>query len=136
MLGPAILQHEAGGHCKGRRIMLRRNACQDNLCCLPCSERSMPSNPSSAPSSTTALPVATGFDFEPLPTGDVLIEFHGDDEGVKINSQIIARECFFRLPVVACALLIAAERGEEAARKFLKKMSKLDFTNNSKKENC
>lgn len=31
MLGPAILQHEAGGHCKGRRMTLRRNARQDNL---------------------------------------------------------------------------------------------------------
>lgn len=55
------------------------------------------SHPSSAASSTEH-PVATGFDVEPLPTGDVLIEFFGDD-GTTINTQVITRECLARLPV-------------------------------------
>jgi len=61
---------------------------------------------------------ATGFDFEPLPNGDVLIEFHGND-GVTINSQIITRECLVRLPVVVHALFLAVEEGKEAAQAFL-----------------
>jgi len=31
-------------------------------------------------------PIATGFDFEPLPDGNLLVEFYGDD-GVTITSQ-------------------------------------------------
>ena len=33
--------------------------------------------------------IATGFDFEPLPNGDVLIEFCGDD-GVMFNTRVTA----------------------------------------------
>ena len=32
--------------------------------------------------------IATGFDFEPLPDGNVLIEFYGDD-GKTFNKQVI-----------------------------------------------
>jgi hypothetical protein len=61
---------------------------------------------------------ATGFDFEPLPTGDVLIQFFGDD-GVVFNSQIITRECLTRIPIVAKATFIAIENGQDAALAFL-----------------
>lgn len=62
---------------------------------------------------------ATGFDFEPQPNGDILIEFFGDD-GVTINTQIITKECLLRIPIVAKATVIAIEKGKEAAIRFLK----------------
>jgi len=68
---------------------------------------------------------ATGFDFEPLPTGDVLIQFFGDD-GKTINTQVITRECLARFPVVAHALFLAVEEGEAAALAYLNKMSILE----------
>lgn len=66
--------------------------------------------------------IATGFDLEPLPNGDVLIEFTADD-GVTINTQIITKECLVRLPVVAHALILAVEEGKEVALTYLNKMS-------------
>jgi len=69
--------------------------------------------------------IATGFDFEPLPNGDVLIEFFGDD-GVTFNAQVITKECLARLPVVAHALALAVANGKEAALAYLNKMSFLD----------
>lgn len=76
---------------------------------------------------------ATGFDFSPLPTGDVLIQFHADD-GVTLNSQIITRECLVRLPVVVHALFLAVEEGKEAALAYLNEMSILDHMTNFKQE--
>lgn len=61
---------------------------------------------------------ATGFDFEPLPTGDVLIEFFGCD-GKTFNTQVITRECLARLPVVVNAFFLAVDQGPEAAVAFL-----------------
>ena len=77
---------------------------------------------------------ATGFDFEPLPSGDVLIDFYGDD-GVVFNSQIITRECLTRIPVVAHALFLAVEEGKDAALAYLNKMSILDQMHNINQEN-
>ena len=61
---------------------------------------------------------ATGFDFEPLPNGDVLIEFHAED-GVTFNTQVITRECLARLPVVVHAFFLAVEKGNDEALKIL-----------------
>lgn len=72
--------------------------------------------------------IATGFDFELLPSGDVLIEFFGDD-GVTLNTQVVTKECFTRIPVVANALTLAIEEGKEAALAYLSKMSIVDHTN-------
>ncbi len=85
------------------------------------------------PSSVSEPRIATGFDFEPLPNGDVLIEFYGDD-GVVFNSQVITRECLTRFPVVAHALILAVEEGKAAALAYLNKMSILDHMNNFKQE--
>ena len=71
---------------------------------------------------------ATGFDFEPLPNGDVLMQFFGDD-GVAINTQVITKECLARIPVVAHALFLAVEEGKEAAIKYLNNMSFLEHRN-------
>jgi hypothetical protein len=68
---------------------------------------------------------ATGFDFEPLPNGDVLIEFFGDD-GVTLNTQVITKECLAKMPVVAHALFLAIEEGKYAAMAFLEKMAVVD----------
>jgi hypothetical protein len=72
--------------------------------------------------------IATGFDFEPLESGDVLIEFFGDD-GVTINTQVITKECLSRMPVVAQALYLAVEQGKEVAIEYLNKMSILEQIN-------
>lgn len=62
--------------------------------------------------------IATGFDFEPLPNGDVLVEFHGDD-GSTINSQVITTESLARMPLVIRAFFLAIEAGQEAALEYL-----------------
>jgi len=62
---------------------------------------------------------ATGFDFEPLPNGDVLIQFFGGD-GETINTQVITREALARLPVVVHAFFLAVEMGQDAALAFFK----------------
>lgn len=72
---------------------------------------------------------ATGFDFEPLSNGDVLMEFIGDD-GVRINTQVITKECLAKMPVVAHALFVAVEQGQEAALAFLKRMAVVDCVSN------
>lgn len=36
--------------------------------------------------------MATGFDIEPLPTGEILIEF-SDNDDVTFNSQVMISEC-------------------------------------------
>lgn len=73
---------------------------------------------SSAPAISSEAPVATGFDFQALPNGDVLIQFFAND-GQTINSQIITREGLARLPVVVHAFFLAVERGKDAASDFL-----------------
>ncbi len=65
---------------------------------------------------------ATGFDFEPLPSGDVLIQFFADD-GKKIKTPLITREGLVRLPVVVHAFFLAVEQGQEVALDFLKNMA-------------
>jgi hypothetical protein len=44
-------------------------------------------------------PTATGFSFEPLPDGNVRIEFHADD-GEVINEQVITGDAFGHLATV------------------------------------
>lgn len=72
---------------------------------------------SSAPAISSEVPVATGFDFQPLPTGDVLIQFFADD-GKSINTQIMTKESLARLPVAVHAFFLAVEEGKEAALAF------------------
>ncbi len=82
----------------------------------------MSTNPS-APSSSASEPrIATGFDFEPLPNGDVLIQFHGDDR-TTINTQVISRTALAQFPAVVHAFLLAVENGKEAAIEFLSRLS-------------
>jgi len=73
---------------------------------------------SSAPTDSTERLVATGFDLEPLPTDDVLIQFFADD-GKTINAQVITREALARLPVVVHAFFLVVDQGQDAALAFL-----------------
>lgn len=66
--------------------------------------------------------IATGFDFEPLPNDDVLIQFFSDD-GKTVNTQIMTRECLARIPVVVHAFFLAVEKGSDEALDFLKSMT-------------
>lgn len=78
----------------------------------------MPSHPPASPASSAVHRVATGFDFEPLPSGEVLIQFFTDD-GKRINTQVITRASLARLPVVVHAFFLAVETGQDAAFAFL-----------------
>jgi hypothetical protein len=74
---------------------------------------------------------ATGFDFEPLSNGDVLIEFFADD-GKTINTQVITREAVARLPVVVHAFFLAVEKGQGAALVFLNGVTVLEGHNDAR----
>ena len=67
-------------------------------------------------------PIASGFEFENLADGNVLIEFFGDDQET-FNSQVMTRECLINLPVVAMAARIQIESGVEAMMAFLEETS-------------
>jgi len=65
---------------------------------------------------------AIGFDLEPLPNGDVLMEFFGDD-GETVNTQVITRTALAQFPAVVHALFLAVEEGPDAAQTFLKSLT-------------
>ena len=67
--------------------------------------------------------IAIGFDLEPLPDGNVLIEFHGED-GKTFNSQIITREVVEGMPAVVCLTLVYMDQGKEAVKKLMEEMTK------------
>ena len=68
-------------------------------------------------------PLATGFDFEPLPDRNVLIEFFGDD-GKSITKQIVTAEVIRRMPFVAALLDVALREGPEVARKIVARLNR------------
>lgn len=75
-----------------------------------------------APSDALTPPVATGFDLEPLPNGDVLIEFFGDN-GETFNVQVITRTALARFPAVVHAFFLAVGQGQDAALEFLDRLN-------------
>jgi len=66
--------------------------------------------------------IATGFDFEPLPDGNVLIEFYGDD-GKTFNKQVVTQEVIQGMLTVARLTLVAIEKGTEAVKKLMEEMN-------------
>ena len=70
------------------------------------------------------MSVATGFTFEPVPDGNVLIEFFADD-GKTINKQIVTFDLIRRIPVVA-GLNVAVKEGPEAAKEVMGIMNRLN----------
>lgn len=61
---------------------------------------------------------ATGVELAPLPGGDVLVEFFGED-GRPMSSQVVTMEVVASLPLVSAALGAALRDGPDAARAFL-----------------
>ena len=69
---------------------------------------------------------ASGFDFEPLPDGFVLIEFFADD-GKTINQQTVTAEVVRRMPLVAALLDVAARTGPDVVSEIVKALNQGSF---------
>jgi hypothetical protein len=67
-------------------------------------------------------PIATGFDLEPLPDGNVLIEFFGDD-GKTFNTQLVTREVVENMGTVADLTLLYMDQGTEAVKRLMEKLT-------------
>jgi hypothetical protein len=65
--------------------------------------------------------LATGFDFEPLPDGNVLIEFFGDD-GKTFNTQVVTANVVENMPLVATLTGVALREGADAVNEMLAKL--------------
>lgn len=63
--------------------------------------------------------IATGFDCEPLPDGNVLIEFYAED-GETFNSQVVVRDVIQSMPTVAQLTELLLEKGPDAVREAMK----------------
>jgi hypothetical protein len=68
---------------------------------------------------TTKL--ATGFDFEPLPDGNVLIEFFGDD-GHTFNKQIVTAKVMRSMAVISVATDVIMKQGIESGKELMTRM--------------
>lgn len=66
--------------------------------------------------------IATGFDLEPLPDGNVLVEFFVDD-GVTFNRQVVTKDVVRNLPVVASLILVCMDQGAEAVKRLLENLT-------------
>jgi hypothetical protein len=66
--------------------------------------------------------IATGFDFQPLPDGNVLIEFFGDD-GKTCSKQVVTAEALRRIPLVAILTDIAIKQGPDVAKEIMEKLN-------------
>lgn len=70
-----------------------------------------------------SCPIATGFDFRPLPDGNVLIEFFGDD-GQTFNTQVVTPGVIESLPVVAALTTVALTKGPEVATEIMERLNR------------
>ena len=66
--------------------------------------------------------IATGYDFEPMADGNVLVEFYGAD-GVTFNTQIISPGLMRNMAVVAALTDAALRKGPEVAGAIMKLLS-------------
>jgi hypothetical protein len=66
--------------------------------------------------------IATGFDFEPLPDGNVLIEFFGDD-GKTFSTQVVTPNVVESMPLVATLTGVAMREGADAVKEILAKLN-------------
>jgi len=60
--------------------------------------------------------VATGFDFAPLPSGNVRFEFFADN-GTTFNTQVVTRKVIENMPAVVGLVPVCMDQGPEAVRK-------------------
>jgi hypothetical protein len=94
------------------------------VCCVACGHTG--SNSHQCPGCGQPFSnTATGFDLEPLPNGDVLIQFFADD-GKPINTQLISRTALAQFPAVIHALFLAVEKGKDAAIEFFDRLTAND----------
>jgi hypothetical protein len=68
--------------------------------------------------------IATGFNFQPLPDGNLLIEFCGDD-GNTLNEQVVTAEVVKRIPFVAVMTEVALQKGPDVAKKIMEELSQI-----------
>ena len=61
------------------------------------------------------MTLATGFDFEPLPDGNVLIEFFGDD-GQTIDKQVVTPDVMRSMGLVSALTEVGMKKGPEVAK--------------------
>ena len=73
-------------------------------------------------SETQMKKIATGFDFEPLADGNVLIEFYGDD-GKTFNMQVVTSSVVESMPLVASLAGVALREGPDAVKEIIAKLS-------------
>ncbi len=72
-----------------------------------------------------SMKIASGFDLEPLPNGNVLIEFFGDD-GKTFNKQIVTPSVVMNLPLVATLTGVALREGPDAVKVIIGKLSEAE----------
>lgn len=68
-----------------------------------------------------SMKIATGFDLEPLPDGNVLVEFCGDD-GKTVNKQIVTANVVSNMPVVATLTGVVLREGVDTLKEILAKL--------------
>jgi hypothetical protein len=66
--------------------------------------------------------IATGFDFQPLPDGNVSIEFVSDD-GQTINRQVVTGDVLRSIPLVAILTEVALQKGPDVAKEIMEKLN-------------
>jgi hypothetical protein len=66
--------------------------------------------------------IATGFDFQPLPDGNILIEFCAGD-GNTINEQVVAAAVLRSIPLVAILTEVALQKGPDVAKEIMEKLN-------------
>lgn len=60
------------------------------------------------------MPVATGFECEPLTDGNALIAFF-DDKGKRLNEQVVSADVIRAMPLVAAVTDAALQKGPAVA---------------------
>jgi hypothetical protein len=66
--------------------------------------------------------IATGFDFQPLDDGNVLVEFFGDD-GKTFNKQIVTADVMKNMAMVSVLTDVALRKGPQVAQEIMGKLA-------------
>lgn len=67
------------------------------------------------------MSIATGFDFQPLDDGNVLIEFFGDD-GKTFNTQVVTADVMKNMAMVSVLTDVALRKGPQVAQEIMGKL--------------
>jgi hypothetical protein len=74
------------------------------------------------PNLEDGMATATGFDFQPLNDGNVLIEFFGDD-GKTFNTQVVTADVIRNMAIVSVLTDVALRKGPKVAQEIMGKLS-------------